>query len=328
MNAGARAAQGATLLFLHADTVLPSLRTQAVIREALADLGVVGWRFDVRFDSERPIFRIIAALMNLRSRLSGISTGDQALFVRRRTFEDPGGYPGIPLMEDVAFIRRLKRRGRLASLQTRVITSARKWEREGVPRTILLLVADGSAGQNGWPSYAPPAQVVRRRCRTRTEATGARPRGRPNPSVPDAGMPARSCVSDRPRWNPEIGGLPLQPLQGVASRFGPLWESISHRTAVASAARPALPTSSASRPPRTSPGSRRSTSRAPVEPYPPRLIAAPPRFRMTPAGPPPARLPSPLIQPIVLQGRIRMPPSVRTSGIGFATSREKCAGPT
>lgn len=149
MNAGARAAQGATLLFLRADTVLPSLETQAVIREALADPGVVGWRFDVRFDSERPIFRIIAALMNLRSRLSGISTGDQALFVRRRTFEDPGGYPGIPLMEDVAFIRRLKRRGRLASLRTRVTTSARKWEREGVPRTILLLVADGSAGQNG-----------------------------------------------------------------------------------------------------------------------------------------------------------------------------------
>ena len=138
MNAGARAAQGANLLFLHADTILPP-GTQAVILEALADPGVVGGRFDVRFDSERPIFRIIAALMNLRSRFSGISTGDQALFVRRRTFEDLGGYADIPLMEDIEFTGRLKRRGRLAALRTRVTTSARKWEREGVLRTILLM---------------------------------------------------------------------------------------------------------------------------------------------------------------------------------------------
>jgi rSAM/selenodomain-associated transferase 2 len=138
MNSGARAAQGTNLLFLHADTFLPP-GTQAAIREALADPGVVGGRFDVRFDSERPIFRIIAALMNFRSRLSGISTGDQALFVRRRTFEDLGGYPDIPLMEDVEFTRRLKRQGRLACLRPRVITSARKWEREGVLRTILLM---------------------------------------------------------------------------------------------------------------------------------------------------------------------------------------------
>jgi rSAM/selenodomain-associated transferase 2 len=138
MNAGAQAAQGEVLLFLHADTFLPP-GTQAAIRDALADPGVVGGRFDVRFDRERPIFRIIAALMNLRSRLSGISTGDQALFVRRRTFEGLGGYPDIPLMEDVELTRRLKRQGRLASLRAQVITSARKWEREGVLRTILLM---------------------------------------------------------------------------------------------------------------------------------------------------------------------------------------------
>ena len=138
MNAGARVARGAILLFLHADTILPP-GTQAAIREALADPEVIGGRFDVRFDSARPIFRIIAALMNLRSRLSGISTGDQALFVRRCVFEDLGGYPDIPLMEDIAFARLLKRRGRLASLRTRVTTSARKWEREGVLRTILLM---------------------------------------------------------------------------------------------------------------------------------------------------------------------------------------------
>jgi rSAM/selenodomain-associated transferase 2 len=138
MNAGAQAAQGDVLLFLHADTVLPP-GTQAAVREALADPGVVGGRFDVRFDCERPIFRIIAALMNLRSRLSGISTGDQAIFVRRHAFATMGGYPDIPLMEDIEFTRRLKRQGRLACLGAQVITSSRKWDREGVLRTILLM---------------------------------------------------------------------------------------------------------------------------------------------------------------------------------------------
>jgi rSAM/selenodomain-associated transferase 2 len=138
MNAGAQAAQGDVLLFLHADTVLPP-GTQAAVREALADPGVVGGRFDVRFDCKRPIFRIIATLMNLRSRLSGISTGDQAIFVRRHAFATLGGYPDIPLMEDIEFTRRLKRQGRLACLGAQVITSSRKWEREEVLRTILLM---------------------------------------------------------------------------------------------------------------------------------------------------------------------------------------------
>ena len=138
MNAGADAARGDVLLFLHADTDLPAGFESAITR-ALEDPVVVAGRFDVRLDNPRWPFRLIASLMNLRSRLSGISTGDQALFVRREVFAALGGFPDIPLMEDVELTRRLKRRGRLAALRLRVVTSARKWESEGVIRTIVLM---------------------------------------------------------------------------------------------------------------------------------------------------------------------------------------------
>jgi rSAM/selenodomain-associated transferase 2 len=138
MNHGAREAGGDTLLFLHADTRLPEGAARAIER-ALAEPGVVGGRFDVRFDNERALFRMIAWFMNVRSRGSGICTGDQAIFVRRADFEAIGGYPDIPLMEDVELSRRLKRRGRLRALRLRVTTSARKWEREGPLRTIGLM---------------------------------------------------------------------------------------------------------------------------------------------------------------------------------------------
>jgi rSAM/selenodomain-associated transferase 2 len=140
MNAGARAAAGDVLLFLHADTRLPDGAGAAIAR-ALADPAVVGGRFDIRFDSPRWPFRMIAALMNRRSRLTRISTGDQGLFVRRAAFEALGGFPDIPLMEDVEITRRLKRAGRIACLSERVTTSARKWERDGVARTIALMWA-------------------------------------------------------------------------------------------------------------------------------------------------------------------------------------------
>jgi rSAM/selenodomain-associated transferase 2 len=140
MNAGARAASGQVLLFLHADT-RPPAGFDAALREALVDPAVVGGRFDVSFDNPRPAFRVIAALMNARSRWTGIATGDQAIFLRRTAFEALGGYPEIPLMEDVELSRRLKRLGRLAPLRLRVTTAARKWEREGVARTILLMWA-------------------------------------------------------------------------------------------------------------------------------------------------------------------------------------------
>ena len=138
MNAGAREARGDVVLFLHADTRLPDDALGALIA-TLRDPRVIGGRFDVRFDSPRPIFRVIAFFMNLRSRLSGISTGDQAIFVRRAVFEAAGGYRDIPLMEDIELSRRLKRWGKLAALRLRVVTSARKWEREGALRTIALM---------------------------------------------------------------------------------------------------------------------------------------------------------------------------------------------
>jgi rSAM/selenodomain-associated transferase 2 len=140
MNHGAGAAGGDALLFLHADTRLPG-GAAAAIERALAEPGVVGGRFDVRFDSPRRVLRMVAWFMNVRSRLSGICTGDQAIFVRRAAFEAAGGYPDIPLMEDIELSRRLKRRGRLRALRLRVTTSARKWEREGPLRTIGLMWA-------------------------------------------------------------------------------------------------------------------------------------------------------------------------------------------
>ena len=138
MNAGAAAATGEVLLFLHADTRLPPGAADAV-RRALTDPMVAYGRFDVRFDNPRAAFRLIARLMNLRSRLTGICTGDQAIFVRRATFQAVGGYPEISLMEDIELTRRLKRVGRLAPLRLQVTTAARKWEREGVARTVLLM---------------------------------------------------------------------------------------------------------------------------------------------------------------------------------------------
>ena len=140
MNAGAREASGDVLLFLHADTRLPEGAASA-IAEALAAPAVVGGRFDVRFDSPRRILRVVAWFMNARSRATSICTGDQAIFVRRADFEAVGGYPDVPLMEDIELSRRLKARGRLAALRARVTTSARKWEREGPLRTIGLMWA-------------------------------------------------------------------------------------------------------------------------------------------------------------------------------------------
>jgi rSAM/selenodomain-associated transferase 2 len=138
MNAGARLAAAPALLFLHADTRLPD-GAGAAVEAALADPAVAGGRFDVRLDSPRPVLAIVGWMMNRRSRLSGIATGDQAIFVRRAVFDEMGGYADIPLMEDIDFTRRLKRRGRIAALRLRVTTSARKWEREGALRTIVLM---------------------------------------------------------------------------------------------------------------------------------------------------------------------------------------------
>ena len=138
MNQGARVAQGDGFLFLHADTRLPS-SALSDIRSALEDPQCVGGRFDVRLDARGWIFRLIGFLISLRSRLTKVATGDQAIFVRREIFDDLGGFPDIPLMEDIAFSRMLKKKGQVACLKSRVITSARRWEKEGIWRTILKM---------------------------------------------------------------------------------------------------------------------------------------------------------------------------------------------
>lgn len=140
MNEGAKASSGEILVFLHADTLLPE-DAKATIETALADHRMVGGRFDVRFDSPSMWGTIISRMMNWRSRMSGIATGDQALFVRRHIFEQIGGFADIPLMEDIDFSRRLKRTGATAPLNSTVTTSFRRWERHGPLRTILLMWA-------------------------------------------------------------------------------------------------------------------------------------------------------------------------------------------
>jgi len=137
MNAGAAACRAELLLFLHADTRLPH-DADALLRRALQ--GPRDWgRFDVAIDSPRTVMRVVEALMNLRSRWTGIATGDQAIFVRKTLFDRIGGFPDQPLMEDVALSTRLKRHGPPACMRERVKTSARRWERHGPWRTILLM---------------------------------------------------------------------------------------------------------------------------------------------------------------------------------------------
>lgn len=139
MNAGAAVARGDILLFLHADTKLP-LSAFAAIESSLRK-SVLHWgRFDVCLESRQPIVRAVAFLMNRRSRLTGIVTGDQAIFVRRETFERVGGYPGIALMEDIALSKALKKASWPVRIPTAVRTSARKWESGGVWRTIFLML--------------------------------------------------------------------------------------------------------------------------------------------------------------------------------------------
>lgn len=138
MNAGARVAEGDVLLFLHADTRLPADACEAISR-GLERTGRRWGRFDVRLSGRQSLLRLVESLMNVRSRVSGIATGDQAVFVERRAFEQVGGFPSIPLMEDIALSRRLKVSGPPLCLRQRVTTSSRRWERHGIVRTILVM---------------------------------------------------------------------------------------------------------------------------------------------------------------------------------------------
>ena len=136
MNAGARDARGEILFFLHADTRVPAGFAAAIVA---ACEWAAGGRFDVELDAPGLAFRMIERAINLRSRWSGLSTGDQGLFVRRSVFEAVGGYPEQPLLEDLALARSIRQRGPVAALRLHVRTSARRWQRRGTLPTVLLM---------------------------------------------------------------------------------------------------------------------------------------------------------------------------------------------
>ena len=138
LNMGARLSKSEVLVFLHADTLLPK-DARCSIERAMLTSGCVGGRFDVQFDDKTLLGNLISHMMNLRSRLTGIATGDQAIFVRRTAFEALGGFAEIPIMEDVEFSKRLKAQGTIEALRSRVTTSFRRWQSNGPIRTILLM---------------------------------------------------------------------------------------------------------------------------------------------------------------------------------------------
>lgn len=138
MNVGAECATGDILLFLHADTVLP-VDADNVLVKAIENKSAYWGRFDIDFNDSHLAFRIVAFFMNLRSRISGIATGDQGLFVARHLFDAVGGYPEQPLMEDIELCRRLRKLYPPINLHARVTTSSRRWRHHGILRTIALM---------------------------------------------------------------------------------------------------------------------------------------------------------------------------------------------
>jgi len=169
LNAGADAARGEVLLFLHADTRLPQ-GADALVAHAIAH-GARWGRFDVRIEGRHPLLGVVAALMNARSRLSGVATGDQAMFVRRRLFHSLGGFAPLPLMEDIELSARLRRVAAPACLRERVVTSGRRWDTHGFWQTVLLMWrlraafalgadAHALATRYGYRARAPAALAV------------------------------------------------------------------------------------------------------------------------------------------------------------------------
>ena len=140
MNHGARSAGGDILLFLHADTLLPPGALDAV-RRALQQPGTGGGAFRLSIAPATPALRLVAWGTNLRSRFGGLPYGDQALFVWRRVFEELGGYDDVPFMEDIRLVQALRRSGRLAIVPQAVVTSGRRWQRDGVLVTTSRNVA-------------------------------------------------------------------------------------------------------------------------------------------------------------------------------------------
>lgn len=175
LNRGAAATTAEILLFLHADTVLPDGALEG-LRSAVAS-GAVGGGFCVRFASERPIFALGSRIVNLRTRLSGLPLGDQAQFATRAAFEALGGFRAWPILEDLDFARRLKRLGRVAVLSPAVRTSARRFERGGILRTlvnnwwIFARFFCGASPERLAHRYRPQREIAQAERRTTPRAT-------------------------------------------------------------------------------------------------------------------------------------------------------------
>jgi rSAM/selenodomain-associated transferase 2 len=138
MNQGAAVATGEVLWFLHADTIVPA--TAYIPLLSCLDGGTKVWgRFNVRLSGHQAMFRLIEMMMNLRSCITGIATGDQGIFLLRHTFEQLGGFTQIPLMEDIALSKKLKKISRPACIKRKIVTSSRRWEKQGIFATILLM---------------------------------------------------------------------------------------------------------------------------------------------------------------------------------------------
>jgi rSAM/selenodomain-associated transferase 2 len=195
MNAGAQAASGELFWFLHADARVPA-SALAALREAVAEGA--GWgRFDVKLTGGHPLLRLVEIGMNARSRLTGIATGDQGIFVTRALFRQVGGFPALALMEDVALSAALRRRLRPHCLRTRLTTSSRRWEADGVVRTILLMWRLRLAYALG----ADPARLARAYGRTRLCQRSLLPSGgcsRDHPPCPGDPTPCSRCSTACP----------------------------------------------------------------------------------------------------------------------------------
>ena len=138
MNLGAEVSTGDVLLFLHIDTTLPQNFTR-LLYSALEETGSCWGRFDIELSGRAPAYRVIEGFMNWRSHLTGVATGDQAIFIRSRAFAELSGFALIPLMEDIELSKRLRKRAWPARIRVRAGTSSRRWEHAGIGRTVLLM---------------------------------------------------------------------------------------------------------------------------------------------------------------------------------------------